>query len=70
MGGGLIGDRHAKDSALGNLGAAYADLGEPRRAIAVLGEALVILEAIESPTRCTGARNDCETDQQTRRLTG
>jgi hypothetical protein len=34
---------------LGNLGEAYGDLGEARRAIEYLGEALVIHEAIEGP---------------------
>jgi hypothetical protein len=30
---GEIGDRRAEGAALGNLGLAWADLGEPRRAI-------------------------------------
>jgi tetratricopeptide (TPR) repeat protein len=44
-----IGDRLGEGSALNNLGGAYAASGETRRAIEYLGEALVILEAIESP---------------------
>jgi hypothetical protein len=39
----------AEWSTLGNLGLTYKDLGDTLRAIAVLGEALVTLEAIESP---------------------
>jgi tetratricopeptide (TPR) repeat protein len=44
-----IGDRRCEGIALNNLGEVYADLGETHRAIAVLSEALVIFEAIESP---------------------
>jgi tetratricopeptide (TPR) repeat protein len=44
-----IGDRRNEGNALGNLGNAYAAIGETRRAIALLGGALEIFEAIESP---------------------
>jgi tetratricopeptide (TPR) repeat protein len=44
-----FGDRRREGGALSKLGLAYAALGETWRAIAVLGEALVIFEAIESP---------------------
>ena len=44
-----VGDRRGEGASLYNLGLAYKNLGESHRAIAVLGEALVIFEAIESP---------------------
>jgi len=37
-----IGNRHAEGAFLGNLGSAYNDLGEPRKAIEFLEQALVI----------------------------
>ena len=45
-----IGDRRGEGNALGSLGNAYAALGDPRRAIESLREALDIFEAIESPS--------------------
>lgn len=44
-----IGDRRGEGNALGNLGIAYKNLGETRRAIKYLGEAQVIFNAIGSP---------------------
>jgi hypothetical protein len=44
-----IGDRHGEGSALGNLGIAYTNLGETRRALEYLGYAKVIFEEIGSP---------------------
>jgi hypothetical protein len=44
-----IGDRLGEGNALGNLGIAYAGIGEPRRAFGFLRSALDIFEAIKSP---------------------
>jgi tetratricopeptide (TPR) repeat protein len=59
-----IGDRRSEGAVLCNLGNAYADLGEMCRAIALLGEGLAILEAVESPhaayVRATIARLELE----------
>ncbi len=41
-----IGDRRGEGAALGNLGNAYADLGEPRKAIEFYEQALVIAREI------------------------
>ena len=41
-----IGDRRGEGNALGNLGIAYADLGEPRRAIDLYEQQLVIVREI------------------------
>ena len=41
-----IGDRRGEGNALGNLGNAWADLGEPRRAIEFYEQALVIAREI------------------------
>ena len=41
-----IGDRRGEGTALGNLGAAYADLGETRRAIELYEQQLVIVREI------------------------
>jgi hypothetical protein len=57
-----IGARSSEGDALGDLANAYADIGETRRAIQYLGEALVNLEEIERPHR-GGACDDCETEQ-------
>jgi tetratricopeptide (TPR) repeat protein len=45
-----IGDRRGEGNTLGNLGNAYKNLGETRRAIEFFREAVVIYEAIESPS--------------------
>ncbi len=44
-----IGDRRGEGNALGNLGLAYKNLGEPRRAIELHEQALRIFEEIEDP---------------------
>jgi tetratricopeptide (TPR) repeat protein len=41
-----LGDRRGEGNALGNLGTAYADLGEPRRAIAFHEQVLLIMREI------------------------
>ncbi|HEX8399477.1 MAG TPA: tetratricopeptide repeat protein [Pyrinomonadaceae bacterium] len=44
-----IGDRLGEGASLGNLGNAYFGLGDPKKACNLWGEAVTILEAIESP---------------------
>ena len=44
-----IGDRRGEGSALGNLGLAYRELGEPARARVLLEQALAIGREIEDP---------------------
>ncbi len=44
-----IGDRRGEGADLGNLGSAYSDLGEPRKAIKFYEQALKIFEDIEDP---------------------
>ena len=43
------GDRRGEGNHLGNLGLAYSDLGEPRKAIEFLKQSLSIGKAIEDP---------------------
>jgi hypothetical protein len=44
-----IGDRRGEGNALGNLGIAYAGLGETTKATPLLEQALVIARAIKDP---------------------
>jgi tetratricopeptide (TPR) repeat protein len=61
-----IGDPRGEGNALNNLGAAYAAIGDTRRAIAVLGEALVIFDAIEMIPQAAQVRAKIE-DQNKKR---
>ena len=58
-----IGDRSGEGIALGNLGLAYANLEDDVRARSRMQEALVILEAIESPNAATVRRWLAELDR-------
>ena len=60
-----IGDRRGEGAALGNLGMAYAALGDRERAITYTQDALEIFEQIESPYADMARKRLAELQQQT-----